>query len=162
MKGVLDPILIKYVLFYDFVIITIGNCLKLLSNKLRWLLPPNENYFLPITAIKNWFKMPSTSKKRLFVAIADTESHYWKNFSYRVCSQRWWQEFRSFSDKILFDNYHIDSFFHKSRLNWERSQFITAAIKSYFAMYCNHRCVERLAISKLLTFVAESSVLDIC
>ena len=35
-----------------------------------WLLPPTENYFLPSTTIENRSKMPATSKKELFMAIA--------------------------------------------------------------------------------------------
>ena len=38
------------------------------------LLPPNENYFLPSSAIRSGFRMSTTSKKGLFIAIAYTES----------------------------------------------------------------------------------------
>ena len=48
------------------------------------------------------------------------------------------QEFRSFSDKILFHNYVIDSFFRKSRLNWTR---FLLQIEIYFAKYCNQRWI---------------------
>ena len=39
------------------------------------LLPQNENYFLPRTAISSGSRMLAKSKKKLFVAIAFTESH---------------------------------------------------------------------------------------
>ena len=37
-----------------------------------------------------------------------------------------YQAFGSFSDKILFHNYVIDSFFPKLRLNWTRWQFVAS------------------------------------
>ena len=70
LRGVLDPLLLKNIRYYDFVIMTVQNWLhKLLLNSLRWLLPPNENYFLPSTAIRSGSRIPVTSKKELFAAI---------------------------------------------------------------------------------------------
>ena len=60
-KAVLYLPLLKY----DFLITTVkGYFHKWLLNKIRWLLPSNENYFL--TSI---VRIPGTSKIELFVAI---------------------------------------------------------------------------------------------
>ena len=43
------------------------------------MLPPNENYFLPNTDIRR-SRMPVTSKKEFFVAIAFTLKAIFENF----------------------------------------------------------------------------------
>ena len=53
---------------------------NLLLNWFRWLLPQNENYFLPSTAIRSEYRIPVTSKKELFVAIAFTMTAIFEKF----------------------------------------------------------------------------------
>ena len=79
---------------------------------------------MPSIAIRSGYRIPVTSKKELFVAIAFTPKAIFENFCHTELVLRWWQEFRFFSDKILFHNYQIHSFFHKSPLNFTRWQLL--------------------------------------
>ena len=72
------------------------------------MLPPNENYFLPITAIRR-SRVPASSKKELFVTTAYTENH--KLLSHRVCSETL-AGVLDLEYKILFHDYPIDSLNH--------------------------------------------------
>ena len=70
----------KRITLWDIQLSSLTYLPNLLLNWFRWLLPQNENYFLPSTAIRSEYRIPVTSKKELFVAIAFTMTAIFEKF----------------------------------------------------------------------------------
>ena len=135
------------------------------------MLLPNENYFLPSTASRSGSRMPATSKKELFVEIAYSESHFWKLFD----AQRLFLDgIRSLG--LFLIKYHfiitifIASFINCDYIEQDDSCYVklkftlpNIVITGRFGMQAISNIGLFVAIAlhgKLLTFVAESSILE--